>query len=809
MAEAKPAKLTRAEADALRKKAADLRHSIVESALSDSEVANVAAVQQFRSAHDEQRRVIETGCQRAEKLNKAIVELEPLESDLKQKQQSLSKVLASLSEFHRPLGQAAFQARLEGAVTDQPAFAERLAVHERIEDLRKEYENLTPAPNAGTVEKAKAKAQQLAVAGKIKLEETKIGKLESKIGQQLIEESQEGSVRCEQTEQVISQIAERRAEIAQLTEQEYQSRETLATEAEQLSQFLSLSQIEGSRALADELNRCSAAVTQAEKDQRQLEDELLAKLSADESIPADSKMGARVAELRHVEDQLQHAPTSPIAGMVSWFSELSMASKALVIGGAGMACLLFLCSGGIGLLGPGNTEPLVGDGSRAATNLPETLDSSTRHSELTLDGLDPTPLTKGAAPDRLLEAFARVQQLSGRNSTSLPSSPDFSTTVYKTGPDGEPVVEQQGRKEGQSYVEQGFKDKGGNFVRHGVYRLYFRPGEVGGKKEQPAVISYRFNGKKHGVMVKFWQNGNVAETVPFENDNARGLITFWHENGQLEKAYHEAPVDDPDPNITSVRTGPYLECDENGMVTKCGVNDEGGYKDGIWMSWHSTSHPNETTPYTRGKIHGLVRQWYESGKPKSTIEYENGMAHGNLRVWHETGELKKEAQYNQGEFHGQSISWHPNGNKHLQENWKDGVRHGTFRGWTEDGSKRHSLEFDHGRLTRWSTKTDFLVALDMLKHLGPGTNPEKQYISVTIGCDTFLKTFGPPAKKEIAKQGHMSDEYTDYVWTYRFSDGDLRMIATVPSDWPRKVLASGGREAPLHLRRWEGLLGEI
>ncbi len=344
MAETKTTKLTRAEADALRIKAADLRRSIVEAALSDSEFANIAAVQQFRASHTEQRRETDTGRQRAEQLGKARTELEPLESDRKQKQQALSKTQASLREFHRSLGQAAFQGRLEGNVTDQPVFAERLAVHERIEELRKEYDSLAPASNAGTVTKAKAKAQQLAVAGRIKLEETKIGKLDSQIGQRLIEESQEGSVRCEQTKQVLSQVAERQGEIAQLAEQESLSREALATKVGQLMQALNLPKIESSLALDDELKRCNAAVAQAEKTLRELGDELPAKLLADASIPADSKMGGRLAELRQIEEQVQHAPKSPVGLVVDWFTELNTTSKALVAGGAATVCLFLLGS---------------------------------------------------------------------------------------------------------------------------------------------------------------------------------------------------------------------------------------------------------------------------------------------------------------------------------------------------------------------------------------------------------------------------------------------------------------------------------
>ena len=111
------------------------------------------------------------------------------------------------------MGVAAFAGQLAGQIKDVSALADRLVVHEKVTQLQQEREALTPSADAKMLEKTKAKAQQLAAAGKIKIEQIKIGKLDKQIGQQLLGEQQEETVRCDETSAILDQISERRAEI--------------------------------------------------------------------------------------------------------------------------------------------------------------------------------------------------------------------------------------------------------------------------------------------------------------------------------------------------------------------------------------------------------------------------------------------------------------------------------------------------------------------------------------------------------------------------------------------------------------------
>lgn len=337
MAQANIDRLSRAEADALRKKDAGLRRSIVETVLTSTDVPDAEVIRKFRSDHAQRRKAVENGKRRVEQLAQAQADLKPLEDDLRAKHGAVSKAQASLQELHRPLGQAAFQGLLSGQFKDQGVFHERLALQERIDALRKEHAGLAPNAGAGAIEKAKATAQQLAVGGKIKLEEMKIGKLDSQIGQQLIEQDQEGSVRCSQTDQILGQIAERRRQIAALVEQEAIARNKLSAKATEVARTLNLSQVGSTESLNEELKRCRGSLAEAEQAQAKAERELPAMLLADSSIQPESTLGRRLSELRQTEERLEHVPASAVRGAVDRFRRPGIAIALLVVLCGGLA----------------------------------------------------------------------------------------------------------------------------------------------------------------------------------------------------------------------------------------------------------------------------------------------------------------------------------------------------------------------------------------------------------------------------------------------------------------------------------------
>ncbi len=303
-------------------------------------------MRQFRDEHARVAAEAENANRLLQRLGKAKQHLEPREQEDAAKQQAATQAAASLSEFHQPLGKAAFEAWLGSAIAEHPAFAERRAVYQKIAECRQQCEQLTPADDAKTLDKAKAKTKQLAIAGKIKLEEAKVRKLERQIGQQLIDGGQEGAARCEATAKILEQIAGRRTEVADKQQQAEQAAAALASTKQKLAEKLTLPPIENTASLNAQITQCNKQIAQSQKQRATLERGLPDQLTADASLAADTPFGAQVQMLRELQSQLQATRPSP-AALISRAKSLSTPMK-LAIG------VLLLVCGGLAMFGGGN-----------------------------------------------------------------------------------------------------------------------------------------------------------------------------------------------------------------------------------------------------------------------------------------------------------------------------------------------------------------------------------------------------------------------------------------------------------------------
>ena len=158
--------------------------------------------------------------------------------------------------------------------------ADRLIVHEKVTQLQQESEALTPAADAKMLEKAKAKAQQLAAAGKIIIEETKIGKLDKQSGQQLISDQQEDSVSCEGTSAILEQISGGRAEISEKEAKVAESTAAFTSSRDEVTKKLALSPFETVADLNTQIKESNTLTADAQKQLALLERELPDRLMA-------------------------------------------------------------------------------------------------------------------------------------------------------------------------------------------------------------------------------------------------------------------------------------------------------------------------------------------------------------------------------------------------------------------------------------------------------------------------------------------------------------------------------------------------
>jgi hypothetical protein len=164
---------------------------------------------------------------------------------------------AELAKLHRPLGEAAFKAFNAGDLEEQLIFSDRLAAHKKIQELQQERDDLAPAADAGMAQMAKAKAQQLAIAGKIKLDQMKVGGLDTEIGRKILEDKLDESVRCGSTADILDQITKNREGIANSTDMVHDAEAARDEAAAKLCESVPMDRVEGTESLDTEITKCS------------------------------------------------------------------------------------------------------------------------------------------------------------------------------------------------------------------------------------------------------------------------------------------------------------------------------------------------------------------------------------------------------------------------------------------------------------------------------------------------------------------------------------------------------------------------
>ena len=290
----------------LRERVEQLRDSIFKSIISiDADQINDDSTRQMREKYAAVRDALELLRQHRDGVSDAKSQLETKERDIKEKERLLSNATKHLFTFSRPLGQTAFIGFVDGHVANEEVLAERIKANDQIEKLRREYESLTPDHEAGFVAKTKAKAQQLVVAGKIKMAELRLPKIDTGVGRSLIESSTELTVECKSTSDVLSQIAEARSHVLeQQTKVDGAKTEYTALQAA-LASSLGLETIDNTRSLAKEISKTASAIAENGRLLASSKEPLVAAVLEASEPPADDRLSQMVAELRDAEAKLE------------------------------------------------------------------------------------------------------------------------------------------------------------------------------------------------------------------------------------------------------------------------------------------------------------------------------------------------------------------------------------------------------------------------------------------------------------------------------------------------------------------------
>jgi len=339
------------------------RQDIVEYILKHAdEMSGLSCVKEFVEGHHRLSSETSDINKLSRRLIKAKEQFIPFEKRVQVCKDSLSHSEKELSKLHRPLGQAAFNAFTDGSIKQGRILSDRIAIHERVTTLKKDRANRAPQHDTGITQKAKIKAHQLAITGKIKLEESKIGRLESEIGRQLIQDNLDDSVRCDSILKILDEIAFHRDDIIK-SKQEFHKAEVAQKQAiNQLCKAIPLNHIESSKTLDDEIKACNKIVLESESsfaeatrlltdglhnvNQEILPESLLVLLNKLKDNPKDASQYFREAgeELQEATKDLQRGSSGIGRSVKYWWNGLSIHAKYISIGVFGFLLLIAVFS---------------------------------------------------------------------------------------------------------------------------------------------------------------------------------------------------------------------------------------------------------------------------------------------------------------------------------------------------------------------------------------------------------------------------------------------------------------------------------
>jgi len=311
----------------------EITQQIVATVLEDDSLVGVPVVTEFRTAHSALQDRIAQSQDRTKRLLDAKTECTQHEGKVKEKLDQQKAAESRLNYLHRPLGEAIVNGMLSGSLEQQAAFSDRMAAHQRICDLKQESDDLD-AKAVGLLGKAKAKAQQLVILGKLKLEEGKIPKLDEAIGKQIIESIGEDTVQCSETDSVLERLKTVRAEIQHCAGEVEEAEKALAAKIRERAESLGLESTESSTAFDAEMGACSQEADECEREIAQLVSKLADSLLEATEIPASTQLNGLVEELRTVKASI---PQVEAASTGTGLSILGRPVKSLrfTYGGAG------------------------------------------------------------------------------------------------------------------------------------------------------------------------------------------------------------------------------------------------------------------------------------------------------------------------------------------------------------------------------------------------------------------------------------------------------------------------------------------
>lgn len=175
-------------------------------------------------------------------------------------------------------------------------------------------------------------------------------------------------------------------------------------------------------------------------------------------------------------------------------------------------------------------------------------------------------------------------------------------------------------------------------------------------------------GKKIGVWIELYPNGNRKSQINYEGGKPRGDFYKFYEHGGVSA--HLYMIDDD-------RASAILY-DENGDRVAMGYYYQ-RQKDSLWQYLESDSILVAEENYIRGKKNGLETTYFPYGLPAEELNWKDGVKNGVWKRYHDIGTILFEANYVNGKLEGRYTKYNSKGEIELIGNYKNDVKHGEWK----------------------------------------------------------------------------------------------------------------------------------
>jgi Leucine-rich repeat (LRR) protein len=208
-----------------------------------------------------------------------------------------------LASFAGELGRAVFAGFQAGELPDQPILGQRKQLQAKIDALQQQRSALLAEEKSTFLEKAKQQAQQLALAGQVKIEELKVGSSDQALGEAILGSKEKLTLKCSHSEAVLKAMVEQQRRIAEARDRRTETVNISSQRNAECATKLGRTSL-SSDELKAELKELKTELSRNTKRQASIREEAIDAASRSDDALRDATLRPKLTELAKLQESI-------------------------------------------------------------------------------------------------------------------------------------------------------------------------------------------------------------------------------------------------------------------------------------------------------------------------------------------------------------------------------------------------------------------------------------------------------------------------------------------------------------------------